>query len=98
VNIQVLDDVRDFLDSLPKKDDAKIAAQLKSLEIGQTGGLVIKTLEPISKVYSSRVAISFPASARRDEEGVASGYSDEEQRRGAGKLPQPAWDIDLYRD
>lgn len=45
MNIQILDDVRDFLNTISREDDAKIAAHLKSLEIGQTEGLIIKSLK-----------------------------------------------------
>lgn len=45
MNIQILDDVSDFLAKLSREDDAKIAAHLKSLAINQTEGLTIKPLK-----------------------------------------------------
>lgn len=45
MNIQILDDVADFLGKLSEEDDAKIAAHLKSLATNQTEGLTIKPLK-----------------------------------------------------
>lgn len=45
MNLQVLDTVIEFLESLSADDAAKMAAHLKSLEMDQTEGLTIKPLK-----------------------------------------------------
>lgn len=45
MNLQILDNVTDFLESLSEDDAAKIFAHLKSLEANQTEGLTIKPLK-----------------------------------------------------
>lgn len=45
MRIVILDDVLDFLKSLSREEDAKIMAHLKSLELNQTEGLIIKPLK-----------------------------------------------------
>lgn len=45
MNLQILDEVTNFLESLSENDAAKILAHLKSLEANQTEGLIIKSLK-----------------------------------------------------